>query len=370
MHINPTRIPKWSWLFPVVAAGLFALEVIDILSASSVLFIVPAICLLIGAVFSSVNHAAVVGARVGEPLGSIILACCVTLIEVALIVSIMLSGVPGTEEVARDTVFAAVMIVLNGIIGLCLIAGGRIYHEQSFKLDAASAALAVLGTLSVLAFVLPNFATSGPDKQYSWIQLLVISLCCLVLYGVFLFVQTVRHRSYFVEDTGDDDGDFFQSENEHILPQRRVVIASSVLLPFSLIVVILLAEALSEPLDHAILAADLPHALVGVVIAALVLLPEGISSFQAAHGNRIQQSINLALGSALASIGLSIPIVSLFSIILGRPIVLGLDAEQTVLLVLTLFISTITLGTGRSTVLQGTVHLVIFMVFVLLSVVP
>ncbi|AJY44973.1 calcium:proton antiporter [Martelella endophytica] len=368
MHINPRSTPTWSWVLPVLAAGLSGLEVTGVLHETSLVFIIPAVLLLGGAIFASVMHAGVIGAKIGEPHGSLVLAGCVTLIEVALIISIMMSGMEGTDEVARDTVFSAVMIVLNGIIGICLILGARIYHEQSFKLDAASAALAVLGTLSTLAFVLPDFAISGDHRQYSWAQLLVISLCCLVLYGVFLFIQTVRHRNYFVDDAGSEREHFFQKHNE--TPSGRVTLHSSLLLPLALATVILLAEALSHPLDHAIAAAGLPSALVGVVIATLVLLPEGISSIQAALQNKIQQSINLVLGSALASIGMSIPIVSLFTIISGHPLTLGLEPEQLVMLLLTLFVSTITLGTGRTTVLQGTVHLVIFVVFVLLTLVP
>nr|WP_272213694.1 hypothetical protein [Marinicella sp. W31]MDC2879648.1 hypothetical protein [Marinicella sp. W31] len=260
------------------------------------------------------------------------------------------------------------MIVLNGIIGLCLVVGGRIYHEQSFKLAAATAALAVLGTLSTLAFVLPNYAISGPARQYSWAQLLVVSICCLLLYGVFLFIQTVRHRNYFTDEPDGDDNEFFPAHHE--VPPNRVTAASAVLLPFSLLMVILLAEILSAPLDQAISMAGLPQTLVGVMIATLVLMPEGISSVQAAMKNRIQQSINLVLGSALASIGISIPVVALISIALGRQMTLGLEPEQTVMLLLTLFVSTITLGTGRTTVLQGAVHLVIFAVFVLLTLVP
>ncbi|MBB4122755.1 calcium:proton antiporter [Martelella radicis] len=367
MH-SPSSIPKWSVLLPFVAAALVALELFGILHDTSVVFLVPAILLLGGSVFASVLHAEVLGARVGEPMGSIILAGCVTLIEVALIVSIMFSGAEGTDAVARDTVFSAVMIVLNGIIGLCLVVGGRIYHAQSFKLAAATAALAVLGTLSTLAFVLPNFAISGPAQQYSWAQLLVVSICCLVLYGVFLFIQTVRHRSDFTEETDDEEGEFFPEH--HAPPSGRMTTASAVMLPFSLLMVILLAEMLSAPLDRGIAAAGLPQTLVGVMIAALVLMPEGISSVQAAFKNRIQQSINLVLGSALASIGLSIPIVALISIALGRQMTLGLEPEQMVMLILTLFVSTITLGTGRTTVLQGAVHLVIFAVFVLLTLVP
>lgn len=369
MHISPTKIPLWSWVFPLGACLLVMIEVSGAIHNTSVLFLLPAVVLLCGAVFAAVRHAAAIGARAGEPFGSLILAFCVTLIEVALIISIMLSDGEGADTVARDTVFSAVMIVLNGIIGVCLIVGGRLHGEQSFQLNSASAALAVLGTLAALTFVLPNYANVAIARQYTWIQLLVIGFCSLVLYGVFLFVQTVRHRNYFVDEHEiKEEEKFFEAPST--IPTKKITALSGALLLLSLLAVIFLAEILSEPLDMAILGAGLPHALVGVIIATLVLLPEGISSIQAAMKNKLQQSINLVLGSALASSGMTIPIVAFVAIYTGQPLTLGLEPEQTVLLLMTLFVSTITLGTGRTTVLQGAVHLVIFIVFVLLSIAP
>lgn len=364
----PTQVPLWSWIIPLLGTVIAVLALAHVLAEASALTLLMSAALLAGAVFASVHHAEVLAERVGEPFGAILLAICVTIIEVAVIVSIMLSGAEGNEEVARDTVFAAVMIVLNGVIGLCLVLGGRRHHEQTFQLNAASAALAVLGTLATLSLVLPNFVIAGQPQQFARIQLAIIGLVSLVPYGVFLFVQTVRHRDYFMDHMGAiDDGNALPAEHEH--PQGNML-ATAGLLVLALVAVVLLAKLLSHPLDSVVDAAGLPQAVVGVVIAGVVLLPEGIASIKAALLNRLQNSVNLVLGSALASIGMTVPVVAAISVTLGRDITLGLVSENLVMLILTLFVSTITLGTGRTTVLQGAVHLSIFVVFLLLSAVP
>jgi len=349
---------------PLLAAGLAALVFAGVLSDHSPLVLVSCAVLLAGSVFAAVHHAEVLAARVGEPFGSIILAVAITVIEVALIVSIMLSGALGNEQVARDTVFSAVMLVLNGVIGLCLILGARRHFEQNFQLNAATAALAVLGTLATLALILPNYAVAGPQGEYSPIQLLVVGVVSIWLYGVFIFVQTIRHRDYFLDagELGEHVG--------HAVPAARTTAASALLLPLALAAVILLAKVLSHPLDDAVEAAGLPQSFVGVIIAAVILLPEGIASVRSALLNRLQNSINLALGSALASIGLTIPVVGAISLVFGIRVELGLSPEHMVFLVLTLFVATLTLGTGRTTVLQGAVHLAIFVAFILFSAVP
>ncbi|WP_231714923.1 calcium:proton antiporter [Enhydrobacter aerosaccus] len=334
-----------------------------LLQAKSGLVITMAAALLGGAVFSAVHHAEILAARLGEPFGSIVLAIAVTSIEVALIVSIMLSGAHGSEEVARDTVFSAIMIVLNGVVGVCLVLGGNRHGEQTFQLHGASAALAVLGTLSLLVMVLPNFTQSVPGPNFTSAQLIYVAAISLVLYAAFIFVQTIRHRDYFLEATDD----------EHEPSQRPGVALASeslALLLVSLVSVVLLAKMLSYPLDEAIQAAGLPRAVVGVIIAAIVLLPEGIASVRAALVNRLQNSINLVLGSALASIGLTIPVVAGVSLLLGKQLALGLTPESMILLALTLFVGTLTLGTGRTTLLHGMIHLGIFGAFLLLSIVP
>ena len=364
MHTHH-RVPAWSWLAPALAGALVLLKLAGLVPVASAFTLLIAAMLLGAVIFASVHHAEVLASRVGEPAGSIILALAVTIIEVAMIASIMLADSEGSDVVARDTVFSAVMIVLNGVVGLCLVLGGRRHHEQRFRLDAASSALAVLGVLATLVLVLPNYVRAGGARQFSSPQLMVAGAVTFLLYGVFLFVQTVRHRDYFMQE---DDG--AEADEAATSPPGRVTLASAVLLPLALAMVIGLAKLLSQPLDAAVRAAGLPQAFVGVVIAAIVLTPEAIASTRAAIRNRLQNSINLVLGSALASIGLTIPAVTVIASATGRPLTLGLEPQYAVLLVLSLFVSTITLGTGRTTVLQGAVHLAIFAVFVTFSAMP
>jgi Ca2+:H+ antiporter len=359
-HLNN---PAWTYLAPLCAALLLGLKLTGVISAEARPVLVLATLALGATVFAAVHHAEILAVKLGEPFGSILLAVAVTVIEVALIVSIMITGEPGSGAVARDTVFSAVMIVLNGVIGLCLVLGAQRHHEQSFQVQGASAALAVLGTLAVLTLVLPNYTVSVLGPHYSPLQLGFVGLVSFILYAVFVFVQTIRHRDYFLQADEVSDG-------EPDRPASAVALASVGLLLISLIAVVLLAKILSQPLDRAIEAAGLPQTFVGVVIAAVVLLPEGLAATKAALRNRLQTSINLALGSAIASIGLTIPAVSVVSLVLGQTLALGLTSETMVLLTLTLFSSTLTLGTGRTTVLQGAVHLVIFATFILLAAAP
>lgn len=331
---------------------------------SGALLVLAAVALA-GAVFSAVHHAEIIAHRVGEPLGTLVLAVAVTVIEVSLIVSVMVSGGPDKATLPRDTVFAAIMIIANGIVGLCLLTGGMRHFEQGFQLQGASAALAVLCALSLLTLVLPGFASTVPGPTLSTSQLVFVGSVSLVLYVTFVFVQTVRHRDYFLPDVPDSD------ENHHASPPSTAAAwLSLVLLLLALIGVVGLAKMLSPAVEAAVARAGAPEAVVGVVIAALVLLPEGLAALRAARANRLQTSLNLALGSALATIGLTIPVVAAVSLFIGQPIALGLDPKEIVLLVLTLLVSVITLGTGRSTLLQGVVHLVIFAVFLFLSFVP
>ena len=356
---DPETMPWWSWAAPVAAAALLAAKLSGLVPASGAIILLPAAVLLGGAVFAAVHHAEVIALRVGEPFGSIVLAAAVTVIEVALIVSIMLSAPDGAPTTARDTVFAAIMIVLNGIVGLCLLAGGIRHHEQGFRAPGATGALGVLGTLATLVLILPNHTTTTPGPVYAPSQLVFVAVVSLALYGLFLFVQAVRHRSYFMDEGGDDAP-----------PTGRAVARSSALLLLALVGVILLAKTLSPAVDRAIDAAGLPDACVGIVIAGVVLLPEGLAAYRAAQANRLQTSLNLALGSSLATIGLTIPAVTVVSLAIGVPLSLGLQAGHVVLLVLSLFASTLTLAAGRSTVLQGGVHLVIFAAFLVMSAVP
>ncbi len=319
---------------------------------------------LVGAVLTAVHHAEVVAHRVGEPFGTLILALAVTVIEAALVVSMILSGGAGAAAIARDTVYAAVMIVCNGVVGLCLLLGGLRHHVLVFRVDGTSPALSVLAALSVLVLVLPGFTTTTPGPTYSPSQLAFAGLMSLVLYAAFVFVQTVRHRDYFLPvETGARD--------EHAPPPGNGETALSLgLLLVCLVAVVGLAKLLAPVIQSGVGAIGAPAAVVGVAIAMLVLLPETLAAARAARANRMQTSLNLALGSALATIGLTIPVVAALSVMFGFPLVLGLPGKEMVLLALTLIVSVLTLGSGRATVLQGTVHLVMFTVFLFLAVVP
>ncbi|MFZ6653848.1 calcium:proton antiporter [Undibacterium sp. TJN19] len=357
----PQRLPRWSIVIPIAAWLVLG----GSLLVSAPLYAVLLTAALFGGVLTAVYHAEVVAHRIGEPFGTLLLALAVTLIEVALIVSLMLAGGEATSGLARDTVFAAIMIILNGIIGLCLLAGASLHKEQSFSLQGASTSLATLAALAVLTLVLPNFTSTVKGPFYSPSQLAFIAVISLVLYGTFVLVQTVRHRDYFLPDVVTAD------EEAHApLPSNKMAWTSAALLMLCLGAVVLLAKALAPTLEHAVAAAGAPKALVGIIIAMVVLLPEGMAAFRAARANRLQTSINLALGSALASIGLTIPVVAVISLTTGWSLTLGLDAKSTILLLLSLIITSISLGTGRTTIMQGTIHCVIFAVYLFTTIVP
>ncbi|SAL59136.1 calcium/proton exchanger [Caballeronia peredens] len=358
----------WTFISPIVALVVLGATA---LFPSGVLMVLAAIALAL-AVFAAVHHAEVVAHRVGEPFGTLVLAIAVTVIEVALIVSVMLSGGPEKAGLPRDTVFAAIMICSCGIVGLCLLIGGLRHHVQDFQLQGAAAALAILCALSVLTLVLPNFTSTVVGPALSTSQLIFVGVISLVLYVTFVFVQTIRHRDYFLPFTPALAVDAIEEDSAPHAPPPSNGEAWTALgfLMLSLVSVVGLAKLLSPAVEAGVAAAGAPEAVVGVVIAALVLLPEGLAAVRAARLNRLQTSLNLALGSALASIGLTIPTVAVVSIVIGQPISLGLAPKEIVMLSLTLIVSVITLGTGRSTVLQGVVHLVIFAAFLFLSVVP
>ncbi len=350
----------WTWAAPVAAVACVAAAMLLGLNTP---VLVACSAVLIATVFAAVHHAEIVAHRIGEPFGTLVLAVAVTVIEVALIVSVMLGGGPEKSALARDTVFAAVMLVSNGVVGLCLVLGSVRHGEQGFLIQGASGSLAVLAALTVLTLVLPNFTSTTPGPEFSANQLGFAGVVSLVLYGTFVFVQTVLHRGDFVDD-GDGHG------HEGPLPSAAAALVSAGLLVICLAAVVGLAKALSPALEGAIAAAGAPKAVVGIVIAALVLLPEAVTAIRAARADRLQTSLNLALGSAIASIGLTIPAVAAVSIYFAQQLTLGLEPKEEVLLVLTLFLGVVTLGTGRTTVLQGAVHLTILAVYLFLAVVP
>ncbi|MBU3724701.1 MAG: ionic transporter y4hA [Burkholderiaceae bacterium] len=331
------------------------------------LLLIGMTALLVLAVTMAVHHAEVVALRVGEPYGTLILAVCVTVIEVALIAAVMLSGAPSGPTIARDAVFAAIMIVANGVVGLSILAGGIRHHEPAFRIEGSNSALTVLTALATLTLILPGFTTSSSGPTYSSSQLIFAGICSLALYGTFVFVQAVRHRDYFLPIEPADQA----NRRVHVPPPSNAkALRSGLLLVVALIVVVLLAKALSPTIEKTVAALGAPQALVGVLIAALVLAPESIAAIRAAIANRLQTSFNLALGSALASIGLTIPTVAALSIAFGLPLSLGINAVEITLLVLTLIASITTLASGKTTVLQGAVHLVIFLAYLFLTIVP
>jgi len=353
-----------SWVVGVPLLALALVAAAFVLPVGGI-FIALAVPALIGAVLAAVHHAEVVAHRVGEPFGTLILAVAVTVIEVSLILSMMLAGGPDKSALPRDTIFSAVMIICNGAVGLCLLAGGIEHHEQSFRLEGATSALAALIALSTLSLVLPTFTTSAPGPRYTNVQLAFAAAASLALWAVFVFIQTVRHRDYFLPPEGAGD------ESAHAAPPSNAAAwASFGLMVVALVAVIGLAKVLSPAMERGIAAAGAPQTVIGIVIALLVLLPETWAAVRAARADRMQTSLNLALGSALASIGLTIPAVAVASVLLGMPLQLGLAPKDLVLLALTFAVGAITLGTGRTNVLQGAVHLVIFAAFLVLSVVP
>lgn len=355
------RLPWWSWAWPALAVIVLVLSFV--FGKGSAIAALAAVALF-GAVFAAVYHAEAIAHRVGEPFGTLVLALAVTLIETALIVSVMIAAPAQNTGLARDTVFAAVMIVGNGIVGACLLAGGLRHREQAFQIEGASSALVVLVALTGLTLVLPNYTTGALGPLFSAPQLIFAAIVALLLYVSFIFVQTIRHRDYFLPVEA-------ASPEEHApAPSAATAWLCAGLLVVALVVIVGLAKLLTPTVESAVARLGVPDAVVGIVIAALVLLPEGLAAVRAALGNRLQTSLNLALGSALATIGLTIPAVISVSLALRQPLQLGLDAKDQALLLLTLLLAAITLSTGRTTVLQGIVHLLMFAVFLFFAVVP
>lgn len=356
-------LPRWTVIAPLL--GLVAV-LFD--PSGSVLLATMASLILIAAVIAAVHHAETIAHQVGEPFGTLILAVAVTVIETSLIISMMLSDSPGEAGLARDTIFAALMIVMNGIIGLCLLAGGSLHHEQQFTRYGVSAGLAMLATLSILTLVLPNYTTSEAGQYFTDGQLIFVALISLVIYATFVVAQTVRHREYFLHAGTDPDG---EEEEEHVPPLPRGAMAlSGLLLMAALVAVVLLAKGLSPLITAAVINANAPRAVVGIIIAALVLLPEGLAAWRAARRNHLQTSLNLALGSALATIGLTIPAVTVAALVLDLNLALGLSQTSIVLLILSLFVTSLSLGTGRTTIVQGVLHLVLMATFLFTTLVP
>jgi Ca2+:H+ antiporter len=356
---------QWTFSVPVLAIVLLAFTWGRDLPGAVVAVVTV---VLAGAVLAAVHHAEVIAHRVGEPFGSLVLAVAVTIIEVALIVTLMVDGGDKSSTLARDTVFAAVMITCNGIVGISLLVASLRHGTAVFNPEGTGAALATVATLATLSLVLPTFTTSKPGPEFSATQLTFAALSSLVLYGLFVATQTVRHRDYFLPITRQ--GEVIASGDHADAPTARTALTSLGLLGLALIGVVGLSKGVSPTIESGVAKAGLPQAVVGVVIALLVLLPETIAALRSARRDRVQTSLNLALGSAMASIGLTIPAVALASVWLSGPLVLGLGSTDMVLLALTVVVSSLTVVPGRATPLQGGVHLVLFAAYLELAVNP
>ncbi|MFB7783235.1 calcium:proton antiporter [Streptomyces vinaceus] len=389
MSTATRRFPLTDWTVVVPVVALLALVFSWGRDLPGFAVALVALCLC-GAVLAAVHHAEVVAHRVGEPFGSLVLAVAVTVIEVALIVTLMADGGDKTASLARDTVFAAVMITCNGIVGLSLLVGALRNRVAVFNAEGSGAALATVATLAVLSLVLPTFTTSKPGPEFSTAQLTFAAVASLALYGLFIAVQTVRHRDYFLPvdtgsaakpaagapdreagargDAGNDGGD---GDGEHAAPPTaRAALVSLGLLLVALIAVVGDAKAVSPTIEAGVAKAGLPNAVVGVIIALLVLAPETLAAVRAARRDRVQTSLNLGYGSAIASIGLTIPAIALATIWLSGPLLLGLGPIHMVLLALTVVVSALTIAPGRATLLQGGVHLVLLAAYLFLAVSP
>ena len=352
----------WPWLVPALS---LALLIAALIAGAGPLLGVLCAAALIGVVIAAVHHAEVVAHRVGEPFGTLVLAVAVTVIEASLILSVMIAGGADAAVIPRDTIYAAVMIICNGVVGLCVLVGGIAHREQSFRVEGSSAGLAALIAMSALALVLPDFTTTTSFGTYSKGQLVFVAVTSVMLWAIFVFVQTVRHRDYFLPAADKSNAE------AHAAPPTNLQAAASFgLLLLCLVSVVGLAKVLSPTIEQAVVKAGAPKAVIGIVIAMLVLLPETWAAVRAAVANRLQTSMNLAIGSALASIGLTIPVVAFAGIVLDLPLTLGLGPKDLVMLAITFLISAVTLGVGRTHVMQGAVHLVIFAAFVFLAFVP
>ena len=353
---------RWPLFIPIARA----LALYGVMGASlpglQVLWLVLALLL---AVIASVHHAEVIAHRLGEPFGTLVLALAVTVIETALVLSMMLAGSTASATLPRDTIYSAVMIACNGVVGICLLLGGLHHKEQLFRIEGTGSGFAALATLSVMVLVMPIYTTSSPEGTYTDSQLIFVALSSLALWLVFVFIQTVRHRDYFLPvESADDESVHAQPPS---LAQTRI---SFFLLVLSLVCVVGFAKLLSPAIEAVVKAYQAPAAAVGIVIALIVLLPETWAAIRAARADRLQTSMNLAIGSALASIGLTIPLVVLACVVLHLPLTLGLETKDVALLALTFLVGSITLGSGRTNVMQGAIHLVLFASFLFLTLVP
>ncbi|HUE41855.1 MAG TPA: ionic transporter y4hA [Chthoniobacterales bacterium] len=360
---------EYPFFVGLATAGVFLALGSEILENVAHPFVlVGVLVVLLGAVLwsaiSAVHHADSLAVKCGEPYGTLILTLSVISIEVMMISAAMLHGA-NNPTLARDTMFAVVMIALNGLVGFSLLLGGLRHQEQNYNLQGAGAYLNTIMALVVLGLVLPNFTTSLSGPRFSPVQEIFLIAVTVILYAIFLIIQTGRHRQYF-----KDAGPTAESNDHHPSLQLRSAGFHTVMLLLYLIVVIVLAKKFAIPLDNCIERFGMPQAFGGAIIAGLVLAPEAMSAIKAAQRNQLQRSVNLLHGSVLATIGLTIPAVLIVGMVTNRPVALGLEGANLPLLVLTLGVSIVTFGSGKTNILQGCIHLLLFAVFLLLIFAP
>lgn len=328
------------------------------------------LAVIMWAAFGVVHEAEELAHRLGEPLGTLILTLSIVIIEVVLVSAVMLSA-KDAPTLGRDTMFAVLMIVLNGVVGLGLLIGGLRHHQQSYNLQGASAFLSVIIPLTTIALVLPNFTTSTHNGTFTTLQAVAFSIFTVALYAVFLLIQTGRHRDFFMdamEKTRAVEAAASGAKG-HGLSAGALAMSIGLLIA-NILPIVMLSKSLATILDHGIAALGAPSALGGVLIAAIVFTPEAISSLKAVARNELQRSINLCLGAATSTVGLTVPAILAVGLVTGQTVILGLAPTEMALLVMTLILSTLTFSGLRTTVLEGAVHLILFFVYLVLIFSP
>ena len=359
---------EFSLIIGVITAAIFLwfgsrlVENLEHPGAVGVVFLWLFVAVLWSAI-SVVRHADRLAIKYGEPYGTLILTLSAITIEVMMISAAMLHG-KNNPTLARDMMFAVIMIALNGLIGLSLLLGGLRHREQHYNLQGASAYLNTIMVLAVLGLVVPNFTTSMSGPRFSTEQEVFLATTSIGLYAIFLLIQTTRHSQYFMESKGAGHA------SEHRAGPMHSTIYHAVMLILYLLVVVVLAEKFAIPLDNSIERFGMPQALGGAIVAGLVLAPEALSGINAARQNQLQRSVNILHGSVLASIGLTIPAVLTIGMISKRSVTLGIEGGNLPLLLLTLAVSVVTFASGKTNVLQGCIHLLLFAVFLLLIFCP
>jgi Ca2+:H+ antiporter len=363
--LNEQAIKPFTIAMPIIALLLLAVVVIG--GFASVVISTIMFVLLITCVMFSVYHAEIIAHYLGHTLGALVLALSVTILEVGLILAFMISGVADSESIARDTIFSAVMIVCNGVVGLAIVVGGLKYQKQYFRVQGTNSIMVVLVALSFFTLVLPSFTTSTPGPFYNNIQLGFAAISSVVVYIIFVYSQTVLNKKDFEAKRLKSDKEI---EQDFLNPTKREAWISFWALLISLIAVIAVAKFLAPTIESVLAGFGAPKQFVGIVMACIILLPETLAAVRAALNNKLQVTLNLALGSGAASIALTIPCVAAYSIFSNTPLELGINQKDLIFLILTFLISSFSLGTGKATLLQGSIHIFVLLFYLLLTFTP